>query len=221
MFATQYVLQAISSLSTPAEARKAAIIASVTIFPVGFISAFIGIASSALFPDIKTIQAFTAYFDVMNPWLVAIVASSLFAGTFVTILACQLGATALIVRDFYTPFAKPTEKQALRATRIVSVFVGFLPIPCALLVPGLIKTIFFARSLRSAIAVLLVYMLFAPHAASPRGGIIGLGASIVATVVWFALGNPYGIDSMYVAIAVPIVVILADHLLASKRTVTA
>ena len=97
VFATQYVLQAISSLGTPGEAKKAAVIASVTIFPIGFISAFIGIASSALFPGIPSIQAFTAYFDFMNPWLVAIVASALFAGTFVTILACQLGSTALIM----------------------------------------------------------------------------------------------------------------------------
>lgn len=213
VFATQYVLQAISSLSTPADAKKAAIIASITIFPIGFISAFIGIASSAIYPNIPSIKAFTAYFDVMNPWLVSIVASSLFAGTFVTILACQLGATALIMRDFVTPLMKPTEKQGLVYTRVISIIVGFLPIPCALLVPGLIKTIFFARSLRTAIAVLLIFMLFKPGMATPRGGVLGLGASIIATVAWFALGNPFGIDSMYVAVAVPIIIILAERLI--------
>ena len=211
IFSTQYVLQAISGLSTPAEARKAAIVASIAIFPIGFISAFIGVYAKAIFPNIKSIMALPAFFDLMNPWLVGIVASALVAATFVTILACQLGATALMMKDFYIPFVKPSAKHELWASRIMSIVIGLTPIPCALLVPGMIKTIFFARSLRTAIAVLVVFMLFMPNMASKTGANIGLLLSVVVTIAWFFLGNPWGIDSMYVALLIPAVIMLIDH----------
>jgi SSS family solute:Na+ symporter len=212
IFVTQYVLQVISGLRTPKDARKAAIVASVVIFPIGFISAFIGIAAKVLFPHIKSIMALPAFFDVMNPWLLAVAASAMVACTFVTILACQLGTTALLIKDFYIPLFKPEKKHEIWATRIMSVATGLLPIPCALLVPGIIKTIFFARSLRLTLAVLLMFMLFSPKTASKNGGLVGLAASLIATIGWLLLGNPYGLDSMYVALVVPAAVIVAFHL---------
>lgn len=211
VFSTQYVLQSISGLSTPAQAKKAALVAAAAIFPVGFISAFIGIYAKAIFPNIKSIMALPAFFDLMSPWMVAVVASAMVAATFVTILACQLGATALVMKDFYIPIVKPDKKHEIWATRVMSIIIGLLPIPCALLVPGLIKTIFFARSLRTIITVLLLFMLFTPHLASKSGGLIGMVLSVVATVVWFFAGNPYGIDSIYVALVLPIVILLIDH----------
>ena len=111
VFSTQYVIQCIGSLSTPEDAKKASIVASITIVPIGLFAAFIGIASRGLFPDIKSVMAMPVFFNVMNPWLAGIAVSGIIAATFVTILACQLGATALIMKDFYIPFVEPDEKQ--------------------------------------------------------------------------------------------------------------
>lgn len=211
IFSTQYVLQCICGLSTPREAKKAAIIASIAIFPIGFISSFIGISAKAIFPDIKSIMALPAFFDLMNPWLMGVVASALVAAIFVTILACTLGATALIMKDFYIPLVKPSPKNELWATRIMAIVIGLLPIPCALLAPAIIKTLFFARALRTVITVLLIFMLYAPHMASKEGGFTALVAGVVVTVVWFFMGNPWGIDSIYVAMVVPALIMLVDN----------
>ncbi|MDR3592025.1 MAG: sodium:solute symporter family protein [Negativicutes bacterium] len=211
VFSTQYVLQSISSLPTPAAARKATIIAAVAIFPIGFVSAYIGVLSKAIFPDIKSIMALPAFFDVMDPWLVAVAAAAMIAATFVSILACQLGATALMVKDFYNPIVKPGEKHSIWATRIISVIIGLLPIPFALLVPGMIKTFFFARALRTSITILVLFMFYAPHMATKKGGIAALGLSVAATIVWFVLGNPWGIDNIYIALVTPAVVMIIDH----------
>jgi SSS family solute:Na+ symporter len=169
VFSTQYVLQSICSLPDPKQARKATIIAGITIFPIGFLAAYIGVMAKGIFPGIKSVMAMPAYFDIMNPWLVGVVAASLIASTFVSILACQLGATALIIKDFYTPYMKPSEQKKIWATRIVSIIIGLLPIPFALGVPGMIKTFFFARALRSSITVLLLFMIFAPLMTSKKG----------------------------------------------------
>jgi SSS family solute:Na+ symporter len=115
------------------------------------------------------------------------------------------------MKDFYTPFMKPSPRHEIWATRVISVLIGFLPIPFALVVPGMIKTFFFARALRTTITVLLLFMIYVPHIARKQAGLIALGLGVLGTIVWFLLGNPWGIDNMYVALVTPIVVILIDH----------
>lgn len=211
VFSTQYVLQSINACPSPQTARKATIIAGIAVFPIGFMSALIGVYAKGIFPGIKSISALPAFFDLMNPWLVAIAASAMIAATFVSVLACQLGATALIIKDFYTPFFKPSEKHSIWATRAMALIMAFVPIPFALLLPGLIKTFFFARALRTSITILLLFMVFAPHMASKKGGAIALLLSVVATIGWFSAGNPLGIDNIYIAIIVPALVMVIDH----------
>lgn len=210
VFSTQYVLQSICSLKKPSDARKATILAAVCIFPIGFISAAIGIFSRAIFPDIKNIMALPAFFDVMNPWLVAVAAAAMIAATFVSILACQLGATALIMKDFYIGFFKPSPKHEIWATRFMSIAIGFLPVPFALLVPGMIKTFFFARALRTIITVLLIFGVYWPHLASKKGGVLAIALGAIATIAWYMLDNPFGINNIYIAVATPALVMLLD-----------
>lgn len=211
VFSTQYVLQSINALPTPQDARKATIIASLTIFPIGFISALIGVYAKAVFPGIKSISALPAFFNLMNPWAMSLAAAAMIAATFVSVLACQLGATALIIKDFYTPIMKPSEKHSIWATRIMALIMAFAPIPFALLLPGLIKTFFLARALRTSITILLLFMIYSPHMASKTGGAVALLLSGAATIGWFAMGNPYGIDNIYIAIIVPVIVMIIDH----------
>ena len=216
VFSTQYVIQCISSLSTPAEAKKASIIASVTIVPIGFLAAYIGVSSKALFPEIQSVMALPAFFTIMDPWMAGIAVSGIIAATFVTILACQLGATALIMKDFVVPVFKPDEKRQILWTRIIAIVIGLVPIPFALFVPGLLKTLFFARALRTAVAVVAIFMFYLPNIGTKKSATVGLLLSVAGTTIWFILGNPYGIDNIYVAAAIPALVMVIDRLLFRK-----
>ena len=218
VFSTQYVIQCISSLSSPADAKKASIIASVTIVPIGFLAAYIGVSSKALFPDIKSVMALPAFFNVMDPWMAGVAVSGIIAATFVTILACQLGATALIMKDFVVPVFKPDEKRQILWTRMIAIIIGLVPIPFALFVPGLLKTLFFARALRTAIAVVAIFMFYLPDIGSKKSATVGLLLSVAGTTIWFILGNPYGIDNIYIAAAIPALVMVTDRLLCKKTS---
>jgi SSS family solute:Na+ symporter len=212
VFSTQYVIQCISSLNDQTEARSASIVASISIIPIGFFAAFIGLSARALFPDIKSVMAMPAFLRVMNPWEAGVVTSSIVAATFVTIMACKIGATALFMKDFYIPLVKPGEKQQLLAARIVSVFIGLLPLPFALYVPGLLKTIFFARALRTSVSVIAIFMFYLPHFGSNRGAVAGLICAFVGTTIWFIAGDPWGIDNIYIAAVIPGVSMLVGRI---------
>jgi SSS family solute:Na+ symporter len=55
--------------------------------------------------------------------------------------------------------------------------------------------------------------LYFPFFSSSTGATVGLIAATVATSVWFFLGNPFGIDNIYIAVVTPILVMAIDHLL--------
>ena len=85
VFSTQYVIQAISSLNSAKDAKKASIFACIWLFPLGFIAAYMGLAARVLFPTIKSVQALPEFLKYMNPWLAGIVVSGILSVSFVTI----------------------------------------------------------------------------------------------------------------------------------------
>jgi len=216
IFATQYVMQCIGSLSSPSDAQKASLIASVAILPIGLVAAFIGIAAKVLFPEISSVKALPIFFNHMNPWLAGLGVAGVASATFVTILVCQLGITALVMSDFYTPYFKPNEKQSMKATRIISIITGLIPIPFAIYAPGILKTVFFARSIRTSLAAIVIMMFYLPLFGTKKGAITALICSIILITAWTLLGEPWGIPNVYIAALTPPLVMGIDHLFFKK-----
>jgi SSS family solute:Na+ symporter len=46
--------------------------------------------------------------------------------------------------------------------------------------------------------------LHAPRFGTPRGAFVGVMLPVVVTIGWFLAGNPYGVDSACLALAVPL-----------------
>jgi SSS family solute:Na+ symporter len=216
VFSTQYVIQTISSLKTPQEAKKASIFAALWLAPLGFIAAYIGLAARALFPTIKSVRALPEFLKYMNPWVAGVVATGILAVAFVTILACHLGATALVMRDFYTPLFKPSEKHQIHVVRVLALVLGLLPVPFALYVPALLKTVFFARALRASLTVIVLFGFYAPRFGSKMGATVGLTLSVLFTTIWFVLKDPFQIDNMYIAVATPLICMLVSSFFKSN-----
>lgn len=87
--------------------------------------------------------------------------------------------------------------------------------------PGILKTIFFARALRTAISMVVICMFYLPFFSSDKGAAWGLLLSTLGTTVWFLMGNPFGIDNIYVAAVVPLIIMLIDHLVKPSKKVEA
>ena len=161
----------------------------------------------------KGLYALPIFMQSMNPYLAGIVATSLVASVFVSVSTVALAIASLAVKDFYVPFYKPTQEKEFRMTRILSVIIGFLPLIFVFFVPEILKLSFFTRAIRLSIAVVAMIAFYLPFFNSTRGANIGIFGAAIATSAWYMLGDPYGIDNMYIALISPAIFIGIEKLL--------
>jgi SSS family solute:Na+ symporter len=214
IFSTQYIIQAVCSTKDEGKAKKASIYAGIMVIPVGVMAALTGMAAKIHFPNISPAEALPIMATLMNPFLGGLMIAGLIAVVLGTIAASTIGATALLLKDFYLPFfnKNATDKQQLRFSRLATVALGLLPIPFAIFTPEIINTTFFARALRTTIAVVVVLMFYFPKFSSGRGATWGMIVSVIATTAWYLAKNPFGIDNIYIGLVAPILVMAIDHL---------
>ncbi|MCQ6267378.1 sodium:solute symporter family protein [Fictibacillus sp. WQ 8-8] len=221
IFSTQYIIQAVCSTNDDANAKKASIYAGVFVIPVGIMAALIGMTASILFPNIVSSEAFPMLTTLMNPFLAGLVISGLIAAVFGTVAASTIGAAALLLKDFYTPLfnKEGSDNKSLRFSRVATIVMGLLPIPFAIFTPEILNTIFFARALRTTIAVIVVLMFYFPRFSSGIGAALGMIFAVITTTFWFLAGNPFGIDNIYIAAVAPLIVMGIDHFWRKNKTV--
>jgi len=178
--------------------------------------AVIGVAAKYLHPEIDSLYAMPIFLQDMNPWLAGLVTTSLVASIFVSVSTVALAIASLVVKDFYVPYRNPTPEQEFKATRWMSLLIGFLPLIFVLLVPEVLKLSFFTRAIRLSITVVAVIAFYAPFFKSTRGANAGLIGACVVTSLWYLLGDPFGINNMYIALITPAVIMVLDRLIPNK-----
>jgi SSS family solute:Na+ symporter len=219
-FSTQYVIQAINTVDTRQKAQVARFSAALLLIPFGIATALIGMCSLVLYPGIKSINAFSALIADMNGPMAGIVAAGLAASLFGTISAISVSTATLLYKDFYTRFvsARDDERRSLVFVRVTTVIVGLLPIALAIYTPNVLQITFLAKAIRASLSVLVLLVFYAPWLGTKGGALFSIIGSMVATIGWFLMGNPFGIDNAYVALVVPLVVMGTSSLLARMRT---
>lgn len=210
IFSTQYIMQAISSLKGPGEVRKACLTSAFLVVPVSFALGLIGVGAKFLFPEMKSLYAFPVFLNHMPPFLSGLVMVSIVASILVGVSSVGLATSALIVRDFYVPARKPTPEAELRISRLLFIPISFLPLLLVFFVPQVLHLSFFTRALRLSISVVAIFAFYLPAFGTSRGATLGLIASTITTTVWYVLGDPYGIDDIYVALVTPAIVMALD-----------
>ena len=213
IFSTQFIIQAISGAESANEARNSTLIAGALCIPIALALGFLGVAAKFLFPNIKSLYALPIFLQHMHPLLAGVVTVSLVASIFVSVSTVALAIASLIVKDFYVPRYRPTPENELRATRMISFVVGFLPLIFVLFVPQILALSFFTRALRLSVTVVALMGIYLPFFNSNRGAISALVVATIATTIWYGLGNPLGIDNMYVALISPAIVMVVEKLL--------
>lgn len=220
IFCTQFVIQAISSTKDVKSAKRATWIAFIFCLPIGLAMALIGVAAKFAHPDIKSLYALPVFLQDMSPWLAGIVTTSLVASIFVSVGTVALAIASLVVKDFYVPYRKPTPEREFKVTRWISIAIGFFPLLFVLFFPEVLKLSFFTRAIRLSITVVAIMAFYLPWFKSTRGANAGLIGACLVTSVWFLMGNPFGIDNMYVALITPAIIMVIDRCIPSRQSQT-
>jgi solute:Na+ symporter, SSS family len=218
-FSTQYVIQAINTVSTRQKAQVASLYAAALLVPFGVATALIGMCSLALYPGIKSINAFSALIADMSGPMAGLVAAGLAASLFGTIAAISVSTATLLYKDFYTRFVKDQrdESRSLRFVRATTVIVGLLPIVLAIYTPNILQMTFLAKAVRTSLSVLVLFVFYAPWFGTRGGALLSILGSMVATIAWFLMGNPFGIDNAYVALVLPLIVMGISSMVARDQ----
>jgi len=174
----------------------------------------IGMCSLVLFPGIKSINAFSALVGEMNALEAGIVAAGLAASLFGTIAAISVSTATLLYKDFYVRLvgARDDGWQSLRFVRVATIIFGLLPIALAIYVPNILQVTFLAKAIRAALSVLVLLVFYAPWLGTSTAALVSILGSMVATIAWFLMGNPFGVDNAYVALLLPLIVMGSSSL---------
>jgi SSS family solute:Na+ symporter len=214
IFSTQFIVQAIASNRNASDARRSTFYSAALCFPLGIALGVIGVAAKFLFPQLDSLYALPVFLQNMNPFLAGIVTTSLVASVFVSVSTVALAIASLIVKDFYVPYAHPDPETELRMTRYFSLVIAAVPLIFVFFVPAILKLSFFTRALRLSITIVALIGFSLPFFCSNRGATLGLIGAAIFTTIWYVLGNPFGIDNMYIAAITPVVVMAAERLFA-------
>lgn len=212
-FSTQYVIQAINTVDDAKSAKVASFSTALLLVPFAIITALVGMCSLALFPNIKSINAFSALIGQMDGVMASVVCAGLAASLFGSIAAFSVATATLLYKDFYVGFGGRvhSEKSSLAFIRIATVVMGLLPIVLAIYTPNVLSVTFLGKALRASLSVLVLFVFFAPWFGTKLGAFLSIIASLVGTISWFMMGNPLGINNAYVALIVPLVVMGLSH----------
>jgi SSS family solute:Na+ symporter len=206
IFATQYVIQALVSTDNPAVAKRACFYVSSLMIPFGVMAALIGMCSAVLYPGMKSIDAFPTLIAHMPAFSASVMVVGLAGALFGGISATTLASATLAMKDFYDPLFNKAkdDRKSVMFIRIAIVVAGLLPLVLALSAEKLLMIAFLGKALRATLAVLVLMAFYAPKFGTPRGAFVGVILSVVVTIGWFLAGNPYGVDSSYLALAGPL-----------------
>lgn len=219
-FATQYIVQAITIVSDGQKAQRASFYCALLLIPYALLAALVGMCATVLFPNIVPLQAFPTVLAQMNSLAAGIVVAGIAGALFGTIAALTMGCATLALKDFYQRFFNPTKDDAkdLRFVKLATIVAGLLPISLAIFASGVLEVTFLAKALRTALAVLVLMMFYAPSFGTQRGAFFSIIAALIVTVAWFLMGNPYGIDNAYIALATPLIIMTGSHLIRRPQT---
>ncbi len=216
-FSTQYVIQAINTVDDPRSAKVASFSAAMFLTPIGIITALIGMCSLVLYPNIKSIDALGTLIGNMDSVMAGIVTAGLAASLFGSLAAFTVATATLLYKDFYAGVIvkNPSERGSLLFIRVAALAMGLLPILLAIYTPNVLSMTFLGKALRASLSVLVLFVFYAPFFGNKTGAFLSIVASLIATVAWFMMGNPYGIDNAYIALVVPLVVMGISNLFKS------
>ena len=169
--------------------------------------AFLGVGARVLFPHLSTpdLASPTIAMKLLPPVLGGLLLAAILAAIQSTVSAVLLMLGSAVSHDLLKNVMgrEMTERQTVNATRLVVLIMGLIPIPFALNPLPLIQQIWInaAALIGSSFAVVALLGLYWKRGTT-AGAMASMVGGIVTAAVWLALGNPFGVNAVYISVPV-------------------
>ena len=168
------------------EARKGFILGGLLIFPIGFLSAILGLAAKAQFPDINPTLALPQIIMSLDPFSSGMTLAALWAADVSTACTILLGAGTLISQDVFKRFIKPnmSDMTYVKANRLIIVIIGAITLLMAFYAVGIVKVMLIGLSLTTAFTLVFLCTLFAPSLCRKNTAFWTTLVGIAGLILW-------------------------------------
>ncbi|MEE9443575.1 MAG: sodium:solute symporter family protein [candidate division Zixibacteria bacterium] len=190
MCTTTFSVQSIVQISFAAKSSKAArsgfILGAFIIFPVGFISAIIGISAAVQYPGIIPAEALPRMVLSLSPFVAGIILAGLWAADVSTASALLLGSATLVVGDLIKRFFSPnlSEQKERVYSRVTVLVLSVFTYLLAVSVSGILKTLLIGLTLTTAYTLVTLMTLFWPCICRRSHATWTLLMAMTALVIW-------------------------------------
>ena len=194
---------------------------SVVIFLFYGAAMFLGAGARVMLPDLADPDfAFPMLVQmVLPPWGAGILIAAVLSLVISTTDTVLLTAGTAIGSDFIvkTLGKEMDEKERLKVVRICVVIIGLLGMIISLMKPAQVL-IFQMLNFGAAGAVFFVPIVFGLYwkRATKEGGIVSMVGGLIAYIIWFLIGSPYGIHAVIVGTIVSVLLMIIVSLNTEK-----
>ncbi|MCH3950898.1 MAG: sodium:solute symporter family protein [Acidaminococcus sp.] len=167
-------------------ARKGFILGGFLIFPIGFLSAILGMAALAEFPNINPTKALPQIVMSLDPVASGLTLAALWAADVSTACTILLGAGTLVSQDIYKRFINPniSESDYVKANRIIILIIGVITLWMAFNMVGIVKMMMIGLSLTTAFTLVFLCTMFAPGLCRKNTAFWTTLVGILGLVAW-------------------------------------
>jgi SSS family solute:Na+ symporter len=182
----QAVVQIACGAKDEKNAKNGFVLGGLLMIPIGFLSALMGIAAKAAYPDISATMALPKIIMSLNPMVAGITLAALWAADVSTACNLLLGTSTLFSQDIYKRFINPDvdDKKFVFISKVTVVILGMITFILSLTVVGILKTLLVALSLATAFTVTFLFTVFAPSLCRRGSAFYTTLIGILALVLW-------------------------------------
>ncbi|MFH1700920.1 MAG: sodium:solute symporter family protein [Candidatus Zixiibacteriota bacterium] len=185
-FSVQSIVQISFAAKNSRAARNGFILGAFIIFPVGFVSAIIGIAAAIQHPGIIPTEALPRMVLSLSPFVAGIILAGLWAADVSTASALLLGSATLVVGDIIKRFFSPnlSEQKERVYSRLSILVLSVFTYILAVSVSGILKTLLIGLTLTTAYTLVTLMTLFWPGICRRSHATWTLLMAMAALVIW-------------------------------------
>lgn len=219
-FTSQAPVQVACGARDGSAARMGFLWGALLIFPMGFLSALMGLAARVAYPDIRATLALPNIIMDIHPVASGLTLAALWAADVSTASTLLLGTGTLFAQDIYKRFIHPsiTERNYLLVSRLTILGVGLITLLLAFNVAEILQTIMVGLCLTTPLTLIFLFTVFAPRMCRKGSAFYTTLAGILVVAAWL-LFDPLRIfvHPIYLEWPVCLAVFLLIHRIDRRR----